>query len=180
LRLNEKYDPSVEDERPLLEEKVIGVPGVSPNASPISKLRSSAPSPSPSPLRGKVNIPSTPKTPLPPNAPPPTPVNRRNEFDVSTELSGFGLQGVKVRSSWLLFEPRKWTNDAQVTDDDLLKLVEELGLGEDEAGDLVKGLGASEPIQEEAEPEGPADNLEMMETGSQSESTEKVQTDKAV
>ena len=44
------------------------------------------------------------------------------EFDVSEELSGYGLQGVKV------------------TDDDLLALVEELGLGGEEAGDLVKGL----------------------------------------
>jgi SH3 domain-binding glutamic acid-rich protein len=44
------------------------------------------------------------------------------EFDVGEELSGYGLQGVKV------------------TDDELLALVEELGLGGDEAGDLVKGL----------------------------------------
>jgi len=44
------------------------------------------------------------------------------EFDVSEELTGYGLQGVKV------------------TDDDLLALVEELGLGGEEAGDLVKGL----------------------------------------
>ncbi|EIN14087.1 hypothetical protein PUNSTDRAFT_95643 [Punctularia strigosozonata HHB-11173 SS5] len=133
LRLNESYDPSVEEDRPLLEEKVIGVPGVSPNASPLGKARSSAPSPSPSPLHGKVNIPSTPKTPLPPNAPPPTPVNRRDEVDVGSELVGFGLQGVKV------------------TDDELRQLVEELGLGEDEAGDLVKGLGFSETIPEEPE-----------------------------
>jgi hypothetical protein len=51
-------------------------------------------------------------------------LRKRNdaEFDVSEELSGYGLQGVKV------------------TDDELLALVEELGLGGDEAGDLVKGL----------------------------------------
>jgi SH3 domain-binding glutamic acid-rich protein len=47
---------------------------------------------------------------------------RDEEFDVSEELTGYGLQGVKV------------------TDDDLLALVEELGLGGEEAGDLVKGL----------------------------------------
>lgn len=41
---------------------------------------------------------------------------------MSDELTGYGLQGVKV------------------TDDDLLALVEELGLGGEEAGDLVKGL----------------------------------------
>lgn len=49
------------------------------------------------------------------------------EFDVSGELSGYGLQGVKV------------------TDDDLLALVEELGLGGEEAGDLVKGL-SGDPV----------------------------------
>jgi hypothetical protein len=41
---------------------------------------------------------------------------------VGEELVGYGLQGVKV------------------TDDDLLALVEELGLGGEEAGELVKGL----------------------------------------
>jgi len=51
-------------------------------------------------------------------------LRKRNdaEFDVGEELSGYGLQGVKV------------------TDDELLALVEELGLGGDEAGELVKGL----------------------------------------
>jgi hypothetical protein len=51
------------------------------------------------------------------------PANKKEgEFDVSKELVGFGLQGVNV------------------TDDELRDLVAELGLGEDEAGDLVKGL----------------------------------------
>jgi len=45
-----------------------------------------------------------------------------SEFDVGDDLSGYGLQGVKV------------------TEDDLLALVEELGLGGEEAGELVKGL----------------------------------------
>ena len=45
-----------------------------------------------------------------------------SEFDVGDGLSGYGLQGVKV------------------TEDDLLALVEELGLGGEEAGELVKGL----------------------------------------
>jgi hypothetical protein len=45
-----------------------------------------------------------------------------SEFDAGDELSGYGLQGVKV------------------TEDDLLALVEELGLGGEEAGELVKGL----------------------------------------
>lgn len=62
--------------------------------------------PPPSPLKGKV-----------------LPVNKRvGEFDVGDELSGFGLQGVKV------------------TEDELRDLVAELGLDGDEAGDLVKGL----------------------------------------
>ena len=62
--------------------------------------------PPPSPLKGKV-----------------LPVNKRvGEFDVGDELSGYGLQGVKV------------------TEDELRDLVAELGLDGDEAGDLVKGL----------------------------------------
>ncbi|KAF8528005.1 hypothetical protein BU17DRAFT_38782 [Hysterangium stoloniferum] len=48
-----------------------------------------------------------------------------DEFDIGEELVGFGLQGVKV------------------SDNELLDLVAELGLGEDEANDLVKGLGSS-------------------------------------
>ncbi|KAJ3935486.1 MAG: hypothetical protein NXY57DRAFT_972511 [Lentinula lateritia] len=56
----------------------------------------------------------------------PEPVNkpgaRDGEFDVSTELSGYGLQGVMA------------------TEAELADLVAELGLDGDEAGDLVKGL----------------------------------------
>ena len=62
--------------------------------------------PPPSPLKGKA-----------------LPVNKRvGEIDVGEELSGYGLQGVKV------------------TDEELRDLVAELGLNGDEAGDLVKGL----------------------------------------
>lgn len=62
-----------------------------------------------SPLKGKV-----------------VPANKRTgEFDVSTELEGYGLQGVNV------------------TEDELLSLVAELGLDADDAGDLVKGLSSS-------------------------------------
>jgi len=61
-------------------------------------------------------------------------VNKQTDtFDVSTELSGFGLQGV------------------QVTEDELRDLVAELGLDGDEAGDLVKGLSSATP----SEPEPP-------------------------
>jgi hypothetical protein len=70
------------------------------------------PSPSPSPLKTKS-----------------VPVNKRtNEIDLGEDLSGYGLQGVKV------------------TEDELRDLMAELGLEGDEAGDLVKGLsGATTP-----------------------------------
>jgi SH3 domain-binding glutamic acid-rich protein len=96
LRLNEEYDPSVEEDRPLLEEKVIGVPGVSPNPSPYKpKAKLSVGSPGSTPTKAvgpPVAIPPTPATPAAPRVPPPTPVNRRNDFDVSDELTGYGLQ----------------------------------------------------------------------------------------
>jgi len=67
-----------------------------------SKIMAQAPA---SPLKGRV------------------PVNKRvGEFDAGDELSGYGLQGVKV------------------TEDELRDLVAELGLDGDDAGDLVKGL----------------------------------------
>lgn len=47
---------------------------------------------------------------------------REKELDAGQALGDAGLNGVNV------------------TEDELLKLVEELGLGGDEAGDLVKGL----------------------------------------
>lgn len=60
------------------------------------------------------------------------PVNKREgEFDISTELVGYGLQGVKV------------------TEQDLIDLVAELGLDGDEAGDLVKGLSSVSSAKEE-------------------------------
>ena len=61
-------------------------------------------------------FPQDPDTPL-------KPVNKRNDFDVSTELEGFGLQGLRV------------------TDDDLRRLVEDLGLDGEEAADMVRSLG---------------------------------------
>lgn len=114
----------MDEGRPQLEARPIGVPGASPASTPVKpKLGGGVPStPTASPLQGKLA--ATPATPAPPNAPPPTPANRRDdEHDVSDDLVGFGLQGVKV------------------SEDDLLALVEELGLGGDEADELVKGLG---------------------------------------
>ncbi len=72
-----------------------------------------------------------------PLARPQIPVNKREgEFDISTELSGYGLQGVRV------------------TEDELRDLVAELGLDGDDAGDLVKGLssGPSDKVEESAAP----------------------------
>jgi hypothetical protein len=111
LRLNETYNSSIEEDRPLLPQVPVGVPGaaspaqMTPEHHKPTTFPSSA---SDSPLRGK-------------------PANKREgEFDVSTELEGFGLQGVRV------------------TQDDLAALVEELGLGGDEADELVKGLSGPE------------------------------------
>ncbi|KAJ7071170.1 hypothetical protein C8F01DRAFT_1046997 [Mycena amicta] len=63
------------------------------------------------------------------------PLNKRDDlFDLSTELSGYGLQGV------------------QVSEQELLDLVAELGLDGDEADDLVKGLSnakTEEPVEAE-------------------------------
>lgn len=99
----------------------IGVPGAMlPLQMTPEHLRTKILAQQSSPLKGKAAI----------------PVNKRTDaFDVSTELSGFGLQGV------------------QVTEDELRDLVAELGLDGDEAGDLVKGLSSAPPDKKEPEPE---------------------------
>lgn len=98
-----------DEDRPQLPAQVIGVPGA---ASPLQMtpehLRSKVLAQSPSPLKGK-------GTQIPVN-------KKQGEFDISTELEGYGLQGVRV------------------TEDELADLVAELGLDGDDAGDLVKGL----------------------------------------
>ena len=126
LRLKDTWDESIEETRPTLPTKPIGVPGASsPSqmAKPAHRAlfnASSGGGPS-SPLRGATSSSSSSSA-----APAETKKSLRTrteaEFDVGDELTGYGLQGVKV------------------TDDDLLALVEELGLGGEEAGDLVKGL----------------------------------------
>ena len=129
LRLDEVYDPAVEEDRPLLPEQPIGVPGVSPSPSPLKpKLSTATQAKTPVSPAAKPPASAVPATPTPGGAkpPPPTPVDKRDEADVGDELSGFGLQGVKV------------------TDDELAKLVEELGLGGDEADVLVKSLSGGE------------------------------------
>ncbi|KAJ2921143.1 hypothetical protein H1R20_g15951, partial [Candolleomyces eurysporus] len=111
LRRNEEWDE--EFERPPPPVKPIGVPGAS---LPLQmtpehiKTKILATQQQPSPLRGKA---------------PPKPINKEEEgsrVDLGDELSGYGLQGVKV------------------TMDELRDMIEELGLGGDEAADLVKGL----------------------------------------
>lgn len=110
LRLKETYDAADED-RPAPPVQPIGVPGA---ASPLQMtpehLKTKILAQNSSPLKDKGNS---------------VPVNKRQgEFDVSTELEGYGLQGVKV------------------TEDELRDLVAELGLDGDDAGDLVKGLSS--------------------------------------
>lgn len=117
LRVNENWDESIEETRPTLPTKPIGVPGASsPSqmAKPAHRALFNASPGASSPLRGLGAATSTDKEALRKRG--------ESEFDAGDELSGYGLQGLKV------------------TDDDLRALVEELGLGGEEAGDLVKGL----------------------------------------
>jgi len=81
-------------------------------------------------LKSKMFPSSSSPSPLKPKS---VPVNKRtDEIDLGEELSGYGLQGVKV------------------TEDELRDLMAELGLEGDEAGDLVKGLsGITTPPKNE-------------------------------
>jgi len=127
LRLNESCDAEVEGDRPPLPQVPVGVPGAASPAQMTPEHHKPATFPlssTDSPLRGK-------------------PSNKREgEFDVSTELEGYGLQGVRV------------------TQDDLAALVEELGLGGDEADELVKGLIGPEIHKKEEKVSDP--NAEIM------------------
>ena len=136
LRLNEPWDETIEETRPTLPAKPIGVPGAS-SPSQMAKpahralFNASPGGAPPSPLRGAPATPATAAAASASSSPGDKDKEslrkrRDAEFDVSEELSGYGLQGVKL------------------TDDDLLALVEELGLGGDEAGDLVKGFKLSD------------------------------------
>ena len=122
LRLKETWNESIEETRPILPTQPIGVPGASsPSqmAKPAHKaLFDASPASKASPLReGGTSGPTPLKETL----------RKRNEseFDAGNELAGYGLQGVKV------------------TEDDLIALVEELGLGGENAGALVKGMSTS-------------------------------------
>jgi len=103
LRLNEEWDPAIDEDKPARVPKPVGVPG--------------AHMPS---VMNKDHRPSYSKIPpLPPDK-----KREEDEFDISGELSGFGLQGVKM------------------TNNELQQLAEELGLGKDDAAELAKGLGS--------------------------------------
>ncbi|KAJ7092575.1 hypothetical protein C8R44DRAFT_403773 [Mycena epipterygia] len=119
LRLKESWNVDIDEDNPPLPAAPIGVPGaMMPLQMTPEHLRTKILAQKSSPLTGKAAI----------------PVNKRTDaFDVSTELSGFGLQGV------------------QVTEDELRDLVAELGLDGDEAGDLVKGLSSAAPETKEPE-----------------------------
>ncbi|KAI6007211.1 hypothetical protein EDD15DRAFT_2358351 [Pisolithus albus] len=104
LRLKETWNTAVDEDRPAPAAKPVGVPG----AVPVSQM---------TPEHHKPKFfPKDPNSPI-------KAVNKGNDFDIGSELQGFGLQGVRV------------------TDDELKKLVEELGLDGDDADDIVKSLG---------------------------------------
>ncbi|KAK0456651.1 hypothetical protein EV421DRAFT_2029122 [Armillaria borealis] len=121
LRLKEPWNPDVDEDEPAPPVRPIGVPGA---MMPLQMT--------PERLKSKILA----KPVSSPLARPQIPVNKREgEFDISTELSGYGLQGVRV------------------TEDELRDLVAELGLDGDDAGDLVKGLSSGPVGQEKKEPE---------------------------
>ncbi|PFH54801.1 hypothetical protein AMATHDRAFT_334 [Amanita thiersii Skay4041] len=119
LRLNESWDPGRDEDRTAPVAKPVGVPGV---VMPLqmtpehlkTKILAQKKS-SPSATKDENLIPSN---------------KRQGEFDVGTELVGYGLQGVNVTAR------------------DLEDLVKELGLCGDDAGDLVKGLTKGDTSKE--------------------------------
>ncbi|KAH9009556.1 hypothetical protein EDB83DRAFT_2503313 [Lactarius deliciosus] len=130
LRLKETWNESIEETRPTLPTQPIGVPGAS-SPSQMAKpshraLFDLSPASKTSPLRGTAGPAGLKET-----------LRKRNEseFDIGDELSGYGLQGLKV------------------TDDDLVALVEELGLDGEEAGAFVKGLSGPTDGGKEGETE---------------------------
>ncbi|ESK98053.1 thioredoxin domain-containing protein [Moniliophthora roreri MCA 2997] len=120
LRLKETWDPEVDQ---ITEPPVqpIGVPGAAlPLQMTPDHIRKLAIKRNPSPSPNQI------------------PVNKRTgDFDVSEELSGYGLQGVRV------------------TEDELTALVKELGLEGEDAGNLVKGLSTESDKTESAEESQP-------------------------
>ncbi|KAF8917684.1 hypothetical protein CPB85DRAFT_1431212 [Mucidula mucida] len=119
LRLKESWNPDV-DEHIAPPVQPIGVPGA---AMPLDMT--------PERLRDKVKAQPTSSSLADKK---PIPVNKREgELDLGDELSGFGLQGLKI------------------TGDELRDLIAELGMDGDDAGDLLKGLGGEAKDEKEAE-----------------------------
>jgi hypothetical protein len=115
LKRNEEYDEELDGpSRPMPVAQAVGVPGAATQHQMTPEhLKTRIYAPDASPLRGRTA-----------SGRDAIPVNKRlDQFDVSTELSGYGLQGVMA------------------SEDELRQLVEDLGLDGDDAGDLVKGLG---------------------------------------
>jgi len=125
LRLKESWNPDRDQDYPAIEVKPVGVPGV---ALPLQMT--------PDHIRTKILAQhkslatgGTDKKQAPAN-------KRAGEFDIGTELQGYGLQGVHA------------------TKKELEDLIKDLGLEGDDAGDLVKGLAGETPPKEEVEEKG--------------------------
>ena len=125
LRLKESWNPERDQDYPSIEVKPVGVPGV---ALPLQMT--------PDHIRTKI---LAQQKSLATNGMDrkQVPVNKRaGDFDVGTELVGYGLQGVHA------------------TKKELEDLVKELGLMGDDAGDLVKGLAGESSPKGEVEEKG--------------------------
>lgn len=110
LRRNDEWDPLIDEDRPMPAVKPVGVPGA---VTPLEMT--------PEPLRRKILAGSPAASTM--KGKKVIPVNRRtDEIEVGDDLGDHGLQGVRV------------------TRDELRALIEELGLGGDDAGDLARGL----------------------------------------
>lgn len=113
LKLKEPWDPAIDEERPPPEAKPVGVPGANlPMEMTPKHIREHIIAEQSSPLRVKSKT-----KPIPVNK-----IDEKDQIDLGVELAGYGLQGVKV------------------TEDELMDLMGQLGLGGEEADDLAKGL----------------------------------------
>ncbi|KAH6916871.1 hypothetical protein BKA70DRAFT_1250837 [Coprinopsis sp. MPI-PUGE-AT-0042] len=123
LKLKEPWDPAIDEERPPPEVKAVGVPGANlPMEMTPKHIKEYIIAEQSSPLRVKSKT-----KPIPVNK-----LDEKDQIDLGNELAGYGLQGVKV------------------TQDELMDLMGQLGLGGEEADDLAKGLvGASSGSKKE-------------------------------
>lgn len=113
LRLKETWNLATDEDEPALEVKPVGIYGAMP--VPTVQTRAAAPKqPKPVPIQRGASEPLKSAH-----------RSRPGEIDVGSELQDVGLQGVMA------------------TDEELKKLVEELGLDGDDAADMVKNLGGA-------------------------------------